>query len=285
VSNLRSAPTHRAELVTQALLGTPLRILEHEDGWLRVQTPDRYIAWTEQQVLEEMTAFEIEQYLDSSVMIVKAHTYAYDQPKPEAAIVSDLVAGCILMAGDGKNGYLPVQYPDGRRGYIVQEYAKPLDQQPATTSFEQAAMQFYGTPYLWGGTSAKGMDCSGFTKNIYMLNGLMLPRDASQQVHEGELVDDSGNFSELKIGDLLFFGRQGTDSIPAKVVHVGMWLGNNRFIHASADIHISSVDPADSLYDAFNLNRYLYTRRIAADTNANHRLNYTQRIRDFALVH
>src|SRR5699024_4878699 len=90
-----------------------------------------------------------------------------------------------------------------------------------------------GAPYLWGGTSTKGMDCSGFTKTIFFMNGWVIPRDASQQVHAGESIDTSEGFDNLRPGDLLFFGRPATETSPQRVVHVGMWIGNNEFIHSS----------------------------------------------------
>ena len=115
---------------------------------------------------------------------------------------------------------------------------------------------------MWGGTSTKGMDCSGFTKTIYFLNGMVIPRDASQQVHTGLQTDEDGNFDNLEKGDLLFFGRKVTDSTKEKVVHVGMWIGNNEFIHASNMVRVSSIDPNADNYDEYNLNRYLRSKRI-----------------------
>jgi len=106
------------------------------------------------------------------------------------------------------------------------------------------------------------MDCSGFTKTIYFLNGMVIPRDASQQVHTGKSIDSVQEFDNLEKGDLLFFGRKATDSTAERVVHVGMWIGNNEFIHASNMVRISSMDPDAENFDEWNRNRYLRTKRI-----------------------
>jgi cell wall-associated NlpC family hydrolase len=133
---------------------------------------------------------------------------------------------------------------------------------PTTAALVSTSKRLMGVPYLWGGTSTKGVDCSGFTKTIYFLNGMVIPRDASQQVHTGKSIDSTKNFDNLVEGDLLFFGRKATDSTSEKVVHVGMWIGNNEFIHASEMVRISSMDSNAANFDEWNLNRYLRTKRI-----------------------
>jgi cell wall-associated NlpC family hydrolase len=94
------------------------------------------------------------------------------------------------------------------------------------------------------------------------MNGMVIPRDASQQIHIGELVDNSMSFEKLLPGDLLFFGTKASDSLSEKVVHVGMWIGNNEFIHASGKVHISSMDSSAENFDSYNHSRYLRTKRV-----------------------
>ena len=131
--------------------------------------------------------------------------------------------------------------------------------EPSGELLEKYARDFLGSPYLWGGTSTKGMDCSGFTKTVYLLNGFIIPRDASQQIHAGEVVDEHLNFEGLEKGDLMFFGTKATDNNEQRVTHVGIWLGNGKgeFIHSASKVRLSSIDPESKYYDEPNKNRYL----------------------------
>lgn len=95
------------------------------------------------------------------------------------------------------------------------------------------------------------------------MNGFVIPRDASQQINAGKTVDENLNFTDLEKGDLLFFGTKATPEKKRRVVHVGIWLGNDKqeFIHASGNVHLSSMDATQPNYDEFNKNRYLGSKR------------------------
>lgn len=269
-ANIRSQPQHSGELATQATMGMPLKILKKQGEWHLVQTPDKYISWMQGSFVPmNKAAYEAWQ-AKNKVIFTEMYGYAYEQPVKNTGTVSDLVAGNVMELVDETPFSYEVRLPDGRSAYVRKNESALFDEWVAEAEATEAtvvntAFKLMGVPYLWGGTSAKGVDCSGFTKTIYFMNGKILPRDASQQVFAGELVDEAKKFEALRPGDLLFFGRAATDSTRERVTHVGMWIGDDQFIHSpglEARVKISSIDPESEYYDAFNLNRYLRTKRI-----------------------
>ena len=269
VINIRSKPKHSAELGTQGLLGMSLKILDKKGDFYRIQTPDKYISWVDRGGITKMNKTEFDSWNQSKkIIFTKNFGYVYANKNKKEAIVSDITLGGLLQYISEDNNFYEVKYPDDRKGFVKKNeaviYNSWLKKSSATKeSLELVAKNFEGFPYLWGGTSSKGMDCSGFTKMVYLMNGFIIPRDASQQITAGKTVDKNLNFSNLEKGDLLFFGQKATAKKKQRVTHVGIWLGNDKmeFIHSSGNVHLNSMDKNQPNYDEFNKNRYLGSRR------------------------
>lgn len=271
VANLRTRPGHECEMATQALLGTPVRLLkvEHHD-WFLVQTPDEYLGWSDDHIVrmtqEQYSAWEAK----PKVIVTTEVAFVRTSLDPSSDVVSDVVIGDLLAVNRDVGSAYEVMYPDGRTGYLVKSAAElfgPWLARAESTPerIVSTAKRFLGVPYLWGGTSAKGLDCSGFTKTVYYLNGVVLPRDASQQAQVGAPVELKEDFSNVRSGDLLFFGGKGTDRRPGRVTHVAISLGGMRFIHASSYVQINSLNPTDPDYSEGRARTFLGVRRVIGE--------------------
>jgi cell wall-associated NlpC family hydrolase len=268
VANLRPIPRHSAELITQGILGTPVHILKKENNWYLIQTPDSYLGWTTESSVSLCTENELKNYNHSDRIIYTDLTgTCYTLPDEDSRPVSDMVAGSILKAIERNEGFWQVQFPDGRTGFVNSDHCQLLQKWQESLNSDQekiveTAIRFLGLPYLWGGTSSKGVDCSGFTKTVYFMNGIILQRDASQQVLYGDPVDASESYIHLEPADLLFFGVHETDSTREKVTHVGIYIGNGEIIHSSGLVRINSLIPGTENYND-NLNTiFIRARRI-----------------------
>lgn len=275
-ANLRTEPKHAAEMATQCLLGWPVKILKkHREGWYLIQTPENYIAWVDDDAVALKTKKELDNYFDSKkVIYLDNFGFTNISPDNNSQVVSDIVKGNILKFVETKGNFTEVEYPDKRKAFIENSKIKDLEEwfNAITVNADdiiKTAKSFMGIPYFWGGTSIKGLDCSGMTKTAYYLNGIYLSRDASQQVNQGELVDTKNGFSKLQKGDLLFFGTKGTDSTKERVTHVGMYIGDNEFIHESGKVGINSLDSKKDNFSKHRFNTFIRAKRIIGSINKN----------------
>lgn len=265
VSNMRAVPEDASELVSQALMGTPLKLLDYNGKWYRVQTPEHYIGWMDTSGLHPFSQNELDRWKGSTRFLFNSMSgFAYDAPGKKGEVVSDLVPGDLFEVESRVRGFLKIRIPDGRCGYVRKSDCIFFDDwsnsEPDVRSILSVARKMMGSSYLWGGTSSKATDCSGFVKLVYYTQGIILARDASQQARYGEPIDFS-NMDNLQPGDLIFFG-----SSAQKISHVGIYLGKGDFIHSSGMVHINSIDPRDPKY-SINRNN-VAARRILNSLNS-----------------
>nr|WP_199076359.1 C40 family peptidase [Pedobacter sp. ASV19] len=276
VANNRKIPAHYAEMVTQMILGTPVQILKKEKGYSLVRSPDRYIAWVETEALAVMDAKGFEQWRRADKLVyTEDYGSAYSQADVTSERVSDLVKGNLLKFLGKEKKFYKVAYPDGRIAFIPLKTAQKYKQwisrpNPDAQQILATAKTLIGTPYLWGGTSMKGVDCSGFTKTSFFLNGIILPRDASQQALIGEPVDiyeaDTVSLSKclknLRAGDLLFFAAAKGRAAHPRVTHTAIYMGNGEFIQSAGMVRINSMVPSAADYADFQSRTLVSARRI-----------------------
>jgi cell wall-associated NlpC family hydrolase len=255
VANGREEPEQKAELGTQVLMGHTVRVLKHSGRWYLVQTKDGYLSWAERGSIVRCTEREAQAWETSSLLIVTAlEDEVFEAPQASAQAVSDVVLGNLLKKVGESGDWFQVQLPDNRKGFVakraVEDFAAWKKTRKADSEIiERTAKLFLGRPYLWGGNSPKGLDCSGLTKTVFFVNGIDLNRNASHQALQGAEVKLDPELSHLKKGDLLFFGHSRRDSGERRISHVAIYLGNKTFIQSSQRVRISSLDPASPLYD------------------------------------
>jgi len=255
VSSIRAEGRHVAEMVNQSLLGTPVKVFKKEGGWYLVQTPNQYLGWINKADIVLLDSARLKEYKNEKKIIFnRQYGFSYTKPDSKSQVVSDLVIGCMLPVIGSENNFYKVIYPDKRIAFVEKDEVIGsdilLNKNPEEKELVETAKKFIGIPYLWGGGSSKAIDCSGFTSMIYFMNGIILQRDASQQAKYGKEITSDFVSTNLQPGDLLFFGRKATASLPEKVTHVAMYIGNGDFIHASGKVRISSMDSTKANFAA-----------------------------------
>ena len=266
VADLRTVPSYSSEMATQLLLGAQIQLLQNRQGWFRVKTPEGYVAWIPGGLIVRMNREALHQWETApKVIFTDDYGFAYETPDENRQRSSDMAFGNLLKWEGDYGRFYRVAYPDGRQAYVLKSQSRMFDDWKASIrltekSIVEKALELKGIPYTWGGTSVKAMDCSGFSKTVYLKHGVVLRRDASQQAKTGIPIDVSEGYDKLRPGDLLFFGKN-------RVRHVAIYLGNKEFIHAAGYVRINSLDPLQPHYDEDNTAELMSASRIIGAVN------------------
>ena len=237
---VRAEPSELSALETQVLFGEVFYVLESIPGWSRIRIEhDNYEGWVDEKTVIPIKENEIKRWLKSPGTIVQTpYLKLIREPEKSVQIISG--GSRIVFNGDDLNSIVI-----GKREYYVQG-ALP-DRKPELV---EVAKGFLNTPYLWGGRSFFGIDCSGLTQIVFKIMGKALPRDTAQQIERGTTV----SFVEEAIpGDLAFF-----DNDDGMITHVGICLGNGKILHASGEVRIDLLDHQG----IFNSETQKYTHRL-----------------------
>jgi cell wall-associated NlpC family hydrolase len=237
---LRDEPAHRAQQVSQLLFGESFTVLETENDWLKIKTEnDAYEGYIQktQGVLVEEDVYE--KHLLKTVLLTQDAVTVISKKSDNSLLY--------LPAGSRITGLENDQFMLGPTEFQLQHQL-----QPKINSLIDFAKTYLNTPYLWGGRTHFGIDCSGFAQAVFQQSGLQLKRDAWQQAEQGKIVD----FLQAALpGDLAFF-----DNEAGRIIHVGIMLNNEEIIHASGSVKIDRIDD-QGIYSA-EQKKYTHQLRI-----------------------
>ena len=214
---MRSNNFHESELVSQLLYGDCFKILSSKNEWLQIKTlNDSYVGWINNKQVNEISKINAEKItFDDKIFSIRLIDYIEtDENKLSSIALGSNIGAC---------------------KYLGHKYDGPKTKKTKTKpNLTKVASMYLNSPYLWGGKTPFGIDCSGLTQMIYRINGYKIPRDASQQSEFGETLSF---IEESEPGDLAFF-----DDKEGKIIHVGMLLENNYILHAHGNVRIDRID-------------------------------------------
>lgn len=229
VANMYSRPSQDADVVSQAIYGANVGVLEQKDGWARIRTADDYTGWTPLADLKLGAAYGKSGRV-AMVDSLFAHVYREASVTKHAPLATVPYETRLEIVGEEGDRWLQARLPDDRSGW-VQTGDVVFDPKPlGIPESIELAKRFLGLPYTWGGTSSYGYDCSGFVQMLCRRRGIGLPRDASPQSRYPGLAPVEQK--DLQPGDLLYFG-----SSAARIGHTGYYIGGGKFINATTHEH------------------------------------------------
>lgn len=237
---LRYEPSDRSELVSQVLFGEQFTVLERTEKWSRIRLAyDDYEGWVDNKQYKNISEDQFDLLCHDSI-VMNSDLIEYITSDDTLLIPIPLGASLTFL-----------NYENINTENFSFEGLRTSGVKPKSNIINTAFLYLHA-PYLWGGKTPFGIDCSGFTQMVYKLNGYKLFRDASQQANQGEALSF---IEESEPGDLAFF-----DNEEGKIIHVGIIMENNYIIHASGQVRIDRLDHL-GIYNA-DSNRHTHKLRV-----------------------
>ncbi|MFQ6599899.1 NlpC/P60 family protein [Flavobacterium sp. C3NV] len=237
---VRSEPSDRSEIVTQLLFGEHIEILERQNQWARIKMQfDDYVGWVDSKQYQVISEANYNQ-LSNEAIILNADLIDYISA-PENLLLPIPLGASLSFLNNNEINTANFEFEGTKTSGV-----KPKN------ALINTAFMYLNAPYLWGGKTPFGIDCSGFTQMVYKLNGYKIHRDASQQALEGEPLSF---IEESEPGDLAFF-----DNDEGNIIHVGIIMDNNYIIHASGKVRIDRLDHL-GIYNP-ELNKHTHKLRV-----------------------
>lgn len=238
---LRAEPSDKSEMVSQILFGESFEILLKEKQWLRVHThADDYDGWIDEKQMKPLTADQLKKIQQPPFYVVG----------DLSGTVQGNSGSVLVLIGSTLPLYQEKKFFIGNEEFETEADTNATGIKDLTERIPFYAVKFANAPYLWGGRSLFGLDCSGFTNVVFKLVGIKLRRDAWQQSEQGILVSF---IEQARAGDLAFFHNEEN-----KITHVGIILGGNKIIHASGKVRIDMIDH----YGIYNEEQKRYTHQL-----------------------
>lgn len=230
---VRSEPSDKGEMVTQLLFGELIKVISEKNSWREIITmEDEYKGWIDWKQFQPLEGTEVSKIKTENPVItfdiVQIATFGKNKMMP-------------LVLGSTLPGYIDKHFSFSGIEFTYEGLVKKSGSPDRSLLIENAFM-YLNAPYLWGGRSPFGIDCSGFTQMVYKLSGIQLLRDAWQQAQQGRTLN---NLQETLPGDLAFF-----DNADGKIIHTGILLPDNKIIHASGRVRIDRIDEKGIFNDA-----------------------------------